>query len=256
MVRCMYITSQEMSWWRHQMETFSALLDLCEGNSPATGQFPSQRPVTQSFDFFFFWSPPEHNRDDGDLRRHHGHYDVTVMCAQDWHIFVFSVWLSLPMSFRHRDNRMTAPVTVKQPWRIWVNGSHDFSKNWKHDRSQAKRTKTKCIFHGIYSIVSSWCFWCYKQTTWIRLILSHLTHLFHTPRAHTTPYYHEQCPNIRRRIAPRLLLHTSTYDHAGPVLVCESNRESRDLGRIPRKGSRGCNPICGDPWRGEGYLKL
>ena len=39
--------------WRHQMETFSALLALCVGNSPVTGEFPSQRPVTQSFDVFF-----------------------------------------------------------------------------------------------------------------------------------------------------------------------------------------------------------
>ena len=35
------------------METFSALLALCAGNSPATGEFPSQRPVTRSFDDFF-----------------------------------------------------------------------------------------------------------------------------------------------------------------------------------------------------------
>ena len=35
------------------METFSALLALCEGNPPITGGFPSQRPVTQSFDIFF-----------------------------------------------------------------------------------------------------------------------------------------------------------------------------------------------------------
>ena len=41
------------SWWRHQMETFSALLALCAGNSPVTGEFPSQRPVTQSFDVSF-----------------------------------------------------------------------------------------------------------------------------------------------------------------------------------------------------------
>ena len=39
--------------WRHQMETFYALLALCEGNSPAIGEFPSQRPVTRSFDVFF-----------------------------------------------------------------------------------------------------------------------------------------------------------------------------------------------------------
>ena len=37
----------------HQMETFSALLALCAGNSPATGEFPTQRPVTRNFDVFF-----------------------------------------------------------------------------------------------------------------------------------------------------------------------------------------------------------
>ena len=35
------------------METFSALLAVCEGNSPVTGEFPSQRPVTRRFDVFF-----------------------------------------------------------------------------------------------------------------------------------------------------------------------------------------------------------
>ena len=40
-------------WWRHQMETFSALLALSAGNSPVTGEFPAQRPMTRSFDVFF-----------------------------------------------------------------------------------------------------------------------------------------------------------------------------------------------------------
>ena len=35
------------------MEIFSALLALCVGNSPVTGEFPSPRPVTHSFDVFF-----------------------------------------------------------------------------------------------------------------------------------------------------------------------------------------------------------
>ena len=35
------------------METFSALLAFCVGNSPVTGEFPSQRLVTRSFDVFF-----------------------------------------------------------------------------------------------------------------------------------------------------------------------------------------------------------
>ena len=41
------------TWWRHQIETFSALLAICAGNSPVTGEFSSQRPVTRSFDVFY-----------------------------------------------------------------------------------------------------------------------------------------------------------------------------------------------------------
>ena len=40
------------SWWRHQMETFPVLLAICAGNSPVFGEFPTQRPVTRSFDDF------------------------------------------------------------------------------------------------------------------------------------------------------------------------------------------------------------
>ena len=41
------------TWWRHQMRTFSALLAICAGNSPVSGEFPTQRPVTRSIDIFF-----------------------------------------------------------------------------------------------------------------------------------------------------------------------------------------------------------
>ena len=47
----------EISWWRHQMETFSALLAICAGNSPVPGEFPTQRPVTRSFDVYFDLRP-------------------------------------------------------------------------------------------------------------------------------------------------------------------------------------------------------
>ena len=43
----------QLTWWRHQMETFSALLAICVGNSPVPGEFPAQRPVTRSFDVLF-----------------------------------------------------------------------------------------------------------------------------------------------------------------------------------------------------------
>ena len=39
--------------WRHQMETFSALLAICADNSPVTDEFPAQRPMTQSINVYF-----------------------------------------------------------------------------------------------------------------------------------------------------------------------------------------------------------
>ena len=40
------------------METFSELLILYARNSPVTGEFPAQKPVTGIFDVFL-WSAPE-----------------------------------------------------------------------------------------------------------------------------------------------------------------------------------------------------
>ena len=63
------------------METFSALLAICTGNSPVPGEFPAQRPVTRSFGVFFDLrlNKQLHNREAGDLRRHRAHYDANVM---------------------------------------------------------------------------------------------------------------------------------------------------------------------------------
>ena len=53
---------------------------LC-GEITGPGEFPTQRPVTRSFDVFFcVWiNDWVNNREAGDLRRHRGHYDVIVM---------------------------------------------------------------------------------------------------------------------------------------------------------------------------------
>ena len=67
---------------RHQMETFSASLAICAGNSPTSGEFPAQRPVMPSFDVFFDLCLNKRLRkqsEAGDLRRYHIHYDVIVM---------------------------------------------------------------------------------------------------------------------------------------------------------------------------------
>ena len=72
-------------WWRHQMETFSALLAICAGNSPAPGEFPVQRLVTRSFDVFFDLRLNKRFSKQSwayDLRRYRAHYDVIVMGNQ------------------------------------------------------------------------------------------------------------------------------------------------------------------------------
>ena len=50
---CCWRFKYSKSWWRHEMETFSALMAICAGNSPV----PAQRPVTRSFDIFFDLRP-------------------------------------------------------------------------------------------------------------------------------------------------------------------------------------------------------
>ena len=54
---------------------------LC-GEFTGPGEFPTQRPVMRSFDVFFdlrLNNDWVNNREAGDLRRHRGHYGVTLM---------------------------------------------------------------------------------------------------------------------------------------------------------------------------------
>ena len=64
------------------METFSELVALCAGNSPVTGEFHTQRPVTRNFDVFFDLHLKKNgrvnNREAGELRLLRAHGDVTV----------------------------------------------------------------------------------------------------------------------------------------------------------------------------------
>ena len=57
-----WLTTKSVTWWRHQMETYSALLTICAGNSPVPGEFPTQRPVTQSFHVFFDLCPNKRSK--------------------------------------------------------------------------------------------------------------------------------------------------------------------------------------------------
>ena len=67
-------------WWRHQMETFSALLAIWAGNSPVNSPHKGQWRGALIFSLICAWiNGWVNNREAGDLRRHRAHYDVTVM---------------------------------------------------------------------------------------------------------------------------------------------------------------------------------
>ena len=69
-------------WWRHQMETFSALLAICAGNSPVPvnslhkGQWRGALMFSLISASIKGWV---NNQEAGDLRRSRPHYDVIVM---------------------------------------------------------------------------------------------------------------------------------------------------------------------------------
>ena len=70
------------AWWRHQMETFSALLAICAGISPVPVNSPhkGQWRGALMFSLICVWiNGWVNNSEAGDLRRYRAHYDVTVM---------------------------------------------------------------------------------------------------------------------------------------------------------------------------------
>ena len=133
------------SRWRHQMETFSALLALCAWNSSVTGKFPSQRPVTRSFDVFFDLRLNKRLRKQSkrrDLIRHCALYDFTVMLSCSLLDDMYSS-LCVPVTF-------VTHVIIPRPQRTF-----DILLNMLQTTSGFKKkqlTKSE-IHHGIFNIV-------------------------------------------------------------------------------------------------------
>ena len=71
-----------MTWWRHQMETFSRYWPFVRGihrsplNSPHKGQWRGALIVSLIYAWINGWI---NNHEAGDLRRRRAHHDVTVM---------------------------------------------------------------------------------------------------------------------------------------------------------------------------------
>ena len=87
-VVCLY-RSPCFTWWRHQMETFSALLAICAGNSPGTVNSPHKGQWRGTLMFTLICARINgwvNNREAGDLRRYRTHYDVIVMRTVGCHV--------------------------------------------------------------------------------------------------------------------------------------------------------------------------
>ena len=116
--------------------TFCVTGHLC-GKSPGTpGEFPTQRPVTRSFDVFF------------DLR-------LNKWLSKQWWGGWFET-LSRPL-WRHRNDHKIAPLPVNQPWKVRIMTSHKFTNNSQHSHKKAKH------MYGIYSI------WIIPSHVWVKI---------------------------------------------------------------------------------------
>ena len=86
-INCIVVLSNSSSsvrdtWWRHQMDTFSALLALCAGNSPVPVNSPHKGQWRRAlmFSLMCAWiNGWVNNREAGDLRRNRAHYYDNVM---------------------------------------------------------------------------------------------------------------------------------------------------------------------------------
>ena len=89
--------------------TFSALLALCAGNSPVTGEFPAKGQWRGTLIFSLICARISgwvNNREAGDLRRHRAHYDVIVMFLQSLGLeaLQYQIFWPLASGLRHRSN--------------------------------------------------------------------------------------------------------------------------------------------------------
>ena len=124
------------------METFSALLARCAGNSLVSVEFHSQSPVTRSFDVFFDLSLNKRlgkNREAGDLRRHRAHYDVTAMAAS---------MCDMTVSTAFRNTTHLCRLTDIFVWITMTPVIYTNVPSWVFDRLYPDRFSYQCASSG------------------------------------------------------------------------------------------------------------
>ena len=107
------IPCQQLTWWRHRMETFSALLTFCAGNSPVPVNSPHKGQWRGALMFSLIWTSTNglvNNREAGDLRRHRAHYVIVMICSRyhalviwyhHWRCETFGIHVSQTMTIHY-----------------------------------------------------------------------------------------------------------------------------------------------------------
>ena len=115
-----------ISWWRRQMETLSASLAICAGNShvPVNSPHKGQWRGALMFSLIYVWiNDWVNNREAGDLRRYRTHYDVIEICPE---------MLAMPMKARTVTILIRAlpPTVIISIQRGWNRTVLDVAGNW------------------------------------------------------------------------------------------------------------------------------
>ena len=113
-----------LPWWRHQRETFSALLAICAGNSPVPGEFPhkDQWRGDLMFSLICVWiNGSVNNREAGDLRHYRANYDVIVMTICSSKCLLPVRHQVITSNLRHHDHSFNTfiKLTKKSKLRIY-----------------------------------------------------------------------------------------------------------------------------------------
>ena len=120
-----------MSWWRHQIEMFSASLALCEWNPKVTIGFLSQSQWCGTLIYFFYlrlnkqWSKQSRRRW---FETHDAHYDATVVWWTDPSLKVghacviastLSLFYAIVITYPCPNLISILILLISGPWMLW-----------------------------------------------------------------------------------------------------------------------------------------
>ena len=136
------------------MQTFSALLAVCVGNSPVTGEFPTQRPVMRSSDVFFVLRPNVR------LSKQSWCWWFETPSRPSWRhsngrLSKMKLVLSITffICFAINGNGMCSTVPFKSRWTRGYNGNSFYHHH-------QIRNLSYCYYFSPISVIADFCF-CY-----------------------------------------------------------------------------------------------